>query len=72
MDGFKAMCKAIKPKVVLCYAEPYEDMFKYADVLFAPYEHSSQTDVAEVSTNTISKIIMIPKGNSMPKDRLSE
>jgi hypothetical protein len=72
MDGFKAMCKAIKPEVVLYYAEPYRDMFKYADVLFVPYEHSSKEDVAEVSINTISKIIMISKGNSMPNDRLSE
>lgn len=38
MDGFIEMCKRIKPQKVICYCQPYFEMFNYADILIVEHE----------------------------------
>jgi hypothetical protein len=37
MSGFSEMCKAIDPEVVICYDQPFEEMYSFADVIHVPY-----------------------------------
>jgi hypothetical protein len=46
MRGFTAMCKSIKPELVICYNKPYKEMSKFADILYVPYVKSK--DRAEI------------------------
>jgi hypothetical protein len=38
MSGYVEMCKKIKPKNVICYCNPYEEMSKYANIIYVEYE----------------------------------
>jgi hypothetical protein len=72
LDGFIAMCKEVKPSTVICYGEPYEEMFKFADILYVPYEHGSKEDVDDVSADLISRIKLVKKGKTIPKNMREE
>jgi hypothetical protein len=37
MLGFSEMCKALDPEVVICYDQPFEEMYNFADVIHVPY-----------------------------------
>ncbi|MDR1354964.1 MAG: DUF4417 domain-containing protein [Propionibacteriaceae bacterium] len=37
MAGFSEMCKTIDPEAVICYDEPFEDMYSFVDVIHVPY-----------------------------------
>jgi len=37
MTGFVEMCKVIDPEVVICYDQPFEAMYNFADVIHVPY-----------------------------------
>jgi hypothetical protein len=37
MAGFSEMCKAIDPEVVICYDQPFEEMYGFVDVIDVPY-----------------------------------
>jgi hypothetical protein len=40
MTGYIEMCKAIDPKLIICYAKPFEEMINYADVIEVPYQRN--------------------------------
>ena len=40
MTGFIRMCEVIKPEKVICYCNPYPEMYLYADILVVEYEGS--------------------------------
>jgi hypothetical protein len=37
MLGFEQMCAAIEPEAVICYAQPFERMYDFADIIEVPY-----------------------------------
>jgi hypothetical protein len=42
MNGFVKMCEAIKPKSVICYAKPFDEMFNFADLIVVPYQREKR------------------------------
>jgi hypothetical protein len=40
MSGFKEMCSAISPELVLCYCRPYQEMYGFAEIM--PIEHEGR------------------------------
>lgn len=38
MNGFKELCKIIQPAMVVCYCNPYREMFRYANIVHIEYE----------------------------------
>jgi hypothetical protein len=42
MAGFSEMCKAIDPEVVICYDEPFKEMYSFVDVIEVPYRRNQR------------------------------
>jgi len=38
MKGFIKMCEIIKPKYVICYCKPFDEMCKYSKIVIAEYQ----------------------------------
>jgi hypothetical protein len=43
MQGFTKMCEAIEPGIVICYSQPFEKMYDYADIIEVPYSKTKRT-----------------------------
>jgi hypothetical protein len=41
MAGFQKLCQVIKPKKVICYCNPYPEMYKYTDIIVVEHEAQS-------------------------------
>lgn len=42
MTGFEHMCRRLKPEIVICHGEPFEEMNKFADLVYVPYSRTSR------------------------------
>jgi hypothetical protein len=42
MQGFAKMCESIEPETVICYSQPFEKMYDYADIIEVPYSKTKR------------------------------
>ncbi|MFD1440594.1 DUF4417 domain-containing protein [Lacticaseibacillus hegangensis] len=48
VDGFREMCRRIKPSTVICYCTPYPEMYKYASIIVVEHEGVKAKRAAKV------------------------
>jgi hypothetical protein len=42
LQGFKELCERIEPEMVICYSQPFSQMYAYADIIEVPYSKTSR------------------------------
>jgi hypothetical protein len=42
MQGFEKMCTMIEPETVICYSQPFEKMYDFADIIEVPYSKTKR------------------------------
>jgi hypothetical protein len=47
MSGFARMCQTIDPEAVICYAEPFAEMYNYVDIIEVPYMRNERVACAK-------------------------
>jgi hypothetical protein len=47
LGGFAKMCEKIKPKKVICYAKPFDEMRNMADLIIVPYQQNKRIVIAQ-------------------------
>jgi hypothetical protein len=42
LQGFEKMCTMIEPETVICYSQPFEKMYDFADIIEVPYSKTKR------------------------------